>query len=138
MSAFVLDSSATIAWFMPDEGTEESRRLLDVVADRGALVPLHWRLEVSNALLVAVRRNRIVAALRNEALDQLAALPITVDAETLQYAWTESLALADQFCLTLYDACYLELAQRRGVALASLDNDLRAAGRTLGLTLLGA
>jgi predicted nucleic acid-binding protein len=44
---------------------------------------------------------------------------------------------ADQFRLTLYDAAYLELAQRRGLPLATLDGDLRVAARAAGLELLG-
>ncbi len=45
--------------------------------------------------------------------------------------------LADRFRLTLYDAAYLELAQRRLLPLASLDNELRAAAQALGVALLG-
>jgi predicted nucleic acid-binding protein len=45
---------------------------------------------------------------------------------------------ADRFQLTLYDAAYLELAHRRSLPLASLDADLRDAGRALGVPLLGA
>ena len=45
--------------------------------------------------------------------------------------------LADQFGLTAYDAAYLELAQRRKLPLATLDQRLLAAGKTLGLELLG-
>jgi len=40
----------------------------------------------------------------------------------------DTLALADRFRLTLYDAAYLELAQRRALPLATLDFDLRKAG----------
>jgi predicted nucleic acid-binding protein len=45
--------------------------------------------------------------------------------------------LADSFRLTLYDAAYLELAQRRTLPLATLDKDLCAATTALGLRLLG-
>jgi predicted nucleic acid-binding protein len=64
-------------------------------------------------------------------------LEISVDQETDTFAWTSSLQLADRFSLTLYDACYIELAQRRELPLASLDRELRTAGRALGLPLLG-
>jgi len=37
----------------------------------------------------------------------------------------------------LYDAAYLELAQRRERPLATLDQDLIRAGKALGMTLLG-
>lgn len=40
--------------------------------------------------------------------------------------------------LTLYDAAYVELASRRALPLATLDNDMRDAGALLGLELLGA
>ena len=67
----------------------------------------------------------------------LEAFEIVVDPETDRFAWSSTLRLAERFRLTLYDACYLELAQRRGLALASLDRKLRAAARALNLTLFG-
>jgi predicted nucleic acid-binding protein len=54
------------------------------------------------------------------------------------FAWSDTLELSDRFRLTLYDACYLELAQRRNLPLATLDGDLRAAGDALGIEMLGA
>ena len=62
---------------------------------------------------------------------------ITIDQHTDERAWDETLRLADQFRLTLYDAAYLELALRRGLPLATLDGDLRKAARAVGLELLG-
>jgi predicted nucleic acid-binding protein len=52
--------------------------------------------------------------------------------------WTTTQLLAERFRLTVYDAAYLELAQRRTLPLATLDQDLRDAGATLGVTLLGS
>jgi predicted nucleic acid-binding protein len=40
--------------------------------------------------------------------------------------------------LTLYDAAYLELAVRRSLPLATLDEDLRRAAKTEKVRLLGA
>jgi predicted nucleic acid-binding protein len=56
---------------------------------------------------------------------------------TKTHSWTKILNLADRFRLTLYDAAYLELAHRRSLPLASLDQELRAAGRALAVPLLG-
>jgi len=134
----VLDSSVTLAWYVEDERSDRTQELLDVVATQGAFVPLHWQLEVGNALLLAMRQRRISPKIRSDALAQLIGLQITVDDLTLEQAWTASLPLADTYRLTLYDACYLELAQRRALPLATLDRDLRDAGRALGLELLGA
>jgi len=100
-------------------------------------VPALWRLEVANSLTVAVRRSRIDADLRRGALADLALLDIVTDAHTEVHAWGETLILADRFRLTLYDAAYLELAQRRALPLATLDKPLRAAAAALGLSLLG-
>jgi predicted nucleic acid-binding protein len=135
--SLVLDSSATLAWIYSDEVTEGIRRLFETVGDTGALVPALWRLEVANSLTIAVRRGRIDAEFRRAALDDLALLDITTDSHTDTHAWAETLQLADRFRLTMYDAAYLELAHRRGVPLATLDEDLSAAALALGLNVLG-
>jgi predicted nucleic acid-binding protein len=135
--SLVLDSSATLAWIYSDEVTDGIRRLFDTVANTGAFVPALWRLEVANSLTIAVRRGRVDAEFRRAALDDLALLDITTDNQTDTHAWAETLQLADRFRLTLYDAAYLELAHRRGVPLATLDEDLSAAASALGLRVLG-
>ena len=45
--------------------------------------------------------------------------------------------LADRFRLSIYDAAYLELAQRRALPLATLDEELCSAAATLGVRVLG-
>ena len=135
--SLVLDSSATLAWIYSDETTERIRRLFDAVADDGAVVPALWRLEVANSLTVAVRRGRIDADFRRAALVDLALLDITTDDQTGVQAWGETLNMADRFQLTVYDAAYLELAERRRtLPLATLDAELRAAAKALGVRLV--
>jgi len=73
----------------------------------------------------------------DRALLHLARLPITIDPETDIHVWTTTLQVADRFQLTMYDAAYLELAQRRAFPLATLDAELLPAAEALGLTLLG-
>jgi hypothetical protein len=58
------------------------------------VVPGLWRLEVANALLIAVRRRRIDAAYRDASLDELTFMPITIDNHTNSYAWLTTLRLA--------------------------------------------
>ena len=136
--SLVLDSSAALAWIYADETTEAVQQVFEMVAENGALAPSLWRLEVANSLTVAVRRGRIDMPFRNAALADLALLDIAIDPHTDAHSWTTTLHLADRFRLTLYDAAYLELAHRRSLPLASLDEELRAAGRALGVALLGA
>jgi hypothetical protein len=54
--SLVLDSSAALAWIYAEETTDAVRRVFEIVAEEGALVPALWRLEVANSLTVAVRR----------------------------------------------------------------------------------
>jgi predicted nucleic acid-binding protein len=135
--SLVLDSSVALAWIFPDETNDPIKDLFAEIGERGAVVPTHWRLEIANGLTVAVRRGRIDAGLRSAALADLALLSIEIDANTNQNAWSKTLAFADHFGLTLYDAAYLELAQRRSLPLASLDKPLRAAAAALRISTLG-
>ncbi|HEV2303086.1 MAG TPA: type II toxin-antitoxin system VapC family toxin [Stellaceae bacterium] len=135
--SLVLDSSATLAWIYAEETTEAIRRLFDRVAEEGAAVPALWRLEVANGLAVGARRGRIAAERGRAALADLAMLDIRVDPHTDAHAWGTTFELAERFRLTVYDAAYLELAQRRALALATLDASLRRAGAAVGVSLLG-
>jgi predicted nucleic acid-binding protein len=60
-------------------------------------------------------------------------LPIETDGECEARVWSSTLRLADRFGLSVYHACYLELAQRRDLPLATLDARLRSAADALGL-----
>lgn len=102
-------------------------------------MPGLWRLEVANILEMGIRRGRHDAAFRDSTLADLALLPIHLDPETDQRAWRETAQLAERHKLTPYDAAYLDLALRRKLPLATLDRDLRSAGKKAErLRLLGA
>lgn len=135
--SLVIDSSATLAWVYSDETTADISKVLERVTEGGAWVPMLWRLEVANVLEMSVRRGRHDAGFRDAALADLSVLAIRTDGETDRNAWGETLRLASKHKLTVYDAAYLELAQRRGLPLATLDKDLRVAASTEGVILLG-
>ena len=136
--SLVLDASATLSWYFTDEHTPDTKTLIDQVVEQGAVVPALWRIEVANSLQMSMRRGRIDPAFRDHALIHLARMNITVDDETDTYIWNTTLHLSDRFKLTLYDAVYLELAQRRHLPLATLDRPLRQAATTLQLEWTGA
>jgi predicted nucleic acid-binding protein len=130
---FVLDCSATLPWVFASEKTKATDALLDVLSAGGkAWVPALWHLELGNVLLGARRQARIDQAGIEKFLSALAVYDIEVDGETLTVAWSKTLGLAESFDLTVYDAAYLELALRRGLPLASLDEPLRRAMRRAG------
>lgn len=136
MTGFVLDASVTMAWCFEDEATPETWALLDRLAVEGAFVPGLWALEVGNILTQAERRNRTTAARIRQFVEQLDTLPIRVDDETTSRALGEILALARAEKLTTYDASYLELAMRRGLPLATRDNELHGSANRNGVELL--
>jgi predicted nucleic acid-binding protein len=135
--SFVIDNSVALAWCFEDEQTQSIMDLLDRITETGAVAPSLWPLEALNALLMAERRKRLDVKRRQRFAGFLRALPVTLDTETADQAWTATARLAERHRLTLYDAAYLELAQRRRLPLATLDEDLIAAGKALGMTLLG-
>ncbi|MSU50757.1 MAG: PIN domain-containing protein [Opitutus sp.] len=133
MKEFVLDCSATVPWVFVSEATVETDALLDALAagDK-AWVPALWHLELGNVLLGAQRKGRIDKAGVEKFLAALDVFDIEVDPETMGVAWAKTLALAESFGLTVYDAAYLELALRRGLPLATLDRSLRLAMQKAG------
>ncbi len=135
--SFVLDASVALAWCFEDEQTPDVLALLDRVVETGAFAPLLWPVEVLNVLLVAERRQRIDRHRRAKLADFLRDLPIALDPELAGRVWEDTVALAERFQLTVYDAAYLELALRRRLPLGSLDRDLRAAAGGLGVVVLG-
>ena len=133
--SLVIDSSITLAWLFEDERTDGADAVMRQVVKTGAVVPSLWRLEIANALQLAIRRKRTNAAFRDASIADLRSFPIVVDSETDRQAWGTTLALADRCRLTLYDAAYLELAQRLRLPLASLGQELRAACRAVRIAL---
>ncbi len=135
MSPIVLDASVTIGWLLEDEQDTLSLSVHRLVQHDGAVVPQHWRFEVANTLLVAERRGRLGPSVARQRLHYLDDLAIEIDADS---ALDHTFSLAADHYLSFYDALYLELATRRQLDLATLDNDLSRAARTAGVDLTSA
>jgi predicted nucleic acid-binding protein len=133
---FVLDSSVALAWFLPDEDSTTVDALADRLENDYAVVPAIWPLEVGNALLVAQRRGRIKDEEIARFVNAIGALPIEIDPSSASTKLLPIVELAKKHGLTTYDAGYIDLAQRRALALATLDAKLRAACEALNLALL--
>ena len=134
--SFVLDASVALAWVLPGEGNPYGDELLERLIVEGAVVPPIWPLEIGNVLLVALRRRRIQQEEFDAIVEQLARLPIEIDIEATDHALAGVLLLAAQLGLTTYEAAYLDLAQRRNLPLATLDERLRVACGTAKLEVL--
>jgi len=125
----------TLAWLFEDEQTDQVLATINHVYMGGASVPPLWRYEVANGLQMAIRRQRITPDYRTRCLDKIDELPITIDPDGVSEIWSTTIKLAYLYRLTVYDAAYLELAQRRRLPLATLDAALSKAARESGVDL---
>ena len=136
-AAFVVDCSVAMAWLFSDEATPKTAALLNRLATETALVPAWWFIEITNVLAMAERKGRITPAQSDAFVADLGKLGIERDDEAPDRAFTVLLTLCRRHRLTSYDAIYLDLAVRRNLPLATLDEDLRKSAKKLGLRLLG-
>ena len=95
-----------------------------------------WMFEVASSLLVLMRRKRIEPEECARARRDLIALTPVVDEEGRRVALGKISDLADEHALSVYDAAYLELTLRRGLALASRGPALNKAAKRSGVAML--
>jgi predicted nucleic acid-binding protein len=136
-AAFVVDCSIAMAWLFNDEATPKTEALLTRLVTETALVPAWWFIEITNVLAMAERKGRITPAQSDAFIAGLGKLGIERDDEAPNRAFTYLLTLCRRHRLTSYDAIYLDLAVRRNLPLATLDDDLRKAAKKLDIRLLG-
>lgn len=127
MTFWVIDASVIGPLLIADEEGGLHAGLQNCLLSGRAVVPQHWRLEVVNFGLMAVRRKRLSFEHLMFGLATLADAPPVEDRETGANAWAQTVALARDRQLTIYDAAYIELAKRRRLPLLTTDGDLRRA-----------
>lgn len=134
--SFVVDASVAVGWVHPAQATPETAAMLDAIAEGTTIeVPALWSLEVANALTVLARRRKLTEDERQVALGWLRGLPLRADHEMASLAFTRLSELASAHQLSVYDAAYLELAQRRNLTLACKDGPLQEAATRAGVRL---
>ncbi|HEX6792327.1 MAG TPA: type II toxin-antitoxin system VapC family toxin [Casimicrobiaceae bacterium] len=87
-------------------------------------------------MLVAEMRKRISAADRVEIIHQIAALPVSLDQPHQPIDLLSVCDIARKHALSVYDACYMQLAGSRRIPLAAFDRQLRAAAQRCGVPTL--
>ncbi len=130
---FVIDASIAACWAFKDEDHPIATLALERIRSDEARAPSLWWFEVRNTLIMSERRSRLTEADTAAFLRGLARLGVTVDRLPDEAA---VLTLARRHRLTVYDAAYLELAQRENIPLATLDNALAHAARAIQVPLL--
>ncbi|HVB67826.1 MAG TPA: type II toxin-antitoxin system VapC family toxin [Acetobacteraceae bacterium] len=131
---FVLDASVAACWAFDDEDHPVATQALERLRTDPALAPSLWWFELRNTLMVNERRGRLTTADTTAFLRAVGRLPVTLDPAPGDAA---VLALARTHRLTVYDAAYLELAQRESLPLATLDAALARVAQAEGVALIG-
>jgi predicted nucleic acid-binding protein len=133
----VLDASVALAWSFKDEVSPYATFIVRSIKNARAVAPIIWPLEVNNALISAVRRERIDELVANRIRDTLDRLPVDIDSEIAVASLGQRiLRLGLEHGLSAYDASYLELAMRRGLPLATQDERLLRAAGAVGIEIL--
>jgi len=125
---WVLDTSAWLAFYLRESASLEIDAVVASSRHRDAEIhaPALLYYEFHNALNVNVRRGRCAAVDRDDFLDALAAMPIHMHEPPIRLARMRVGELAEKHGLTIYDATYLELAERQGAKLKTFDKALLA------------
>ena len=134
--SFIADASVAVGWVHPAQATRQTAAMLDAIADGATLeVPALWPLEVANVLIVLVRRGKLREDERQAGLGWLRGLRLRLDHDMASLAFSRLSELAAAHQLSVYDAAYLELAQRRRLVLGCKDGPLRTAATHAGVPL---
>lgn len=134
---FVVDTSVIIAWCLDDETSDLADAVVVRLMLEGGIAPAHWPLEVANALRSAERRGRLDEPALRRLRPRLSLLPVEVVPVELSTA-LGVIETARRHEISVYDATYLDLADIRGLGLATVDGRLTHACRTAGIPLIAA
>jgi predicted nucleic acid-binding protein len=134
--SFVIDNSVVMSWCFKDQANPYADSILAKLTEAVAYVPSVWSLEVVNVLLAAERKKCISEADSVHFISLLSQLPIVVEYESPEKAMKDLLGLARTQSLSSYNASYLDLAMRKGLPLATLDEKLRNAAKSTKVALL--
>ena len=121
----VIDSSVALAWCFPDEQDTYSQSVLDALASQKASVPDLWHLEVANTLVVGERGSALLKPIRSLGWAFCRPCRLKSMMKRRHAAFGDTTSLAREHGLSVYGAAYLELAMRRGLPLATLDDKLK-------------
>lgn len=115
----IVDASVVLRAFFPAEEQARAQALIrDHVSGRIRLfAPTLLLYELSNAVLLAMRRGRVTWEQARDILHSFEGLRI----EMLPVTWLQMLSLARELECTAYDAAYLALAKDSGRILVTAD-----------------
>jgi predicted nucleic acid-binding protein len=134
-TSFVIDASVIISWRDPRVQSAYGLSILQCLKKENAITPVICCMEVNNVLRQFEKRGLITRDTTQETIGFIANLPIKLDEERIEFRMPQVMEVAYKHDLTIYDSCYLELALRFGLPLATMDNKLTEAVKKAGLLL---
>jgi len=133
---FVLDALVALGWLVDDPSSPYARHVQKRMVDGArAIVPVHWQLEIANAILSAARR-KILRRQTAEVLSDIAALLAFLETDDLPDDIGTVVNTGQHHQLTAYDAAYITLAARRNLPLATEDRAMMSASRQLKIPIM--
>jgi predicted nucleic acid-binding protein len=128
----VIDASVALSWLLPGEATNRTLLLRDHAVNNEhieLLAPPTFWYEIANVLWVAAKRDRLPQAEAAKALEALQDFQIDV--------WTpdpaDSLAIAFNQNLAVYDSAYLSIALQCQATLWTIDKAMANAAHCLNI-----
>ncbi len=135
--SFVLDNSVAMRWCFESAAHPYADSILQrLAAGEDAVVPVLWFYEASAVLAREQNRGTLASPKADEFIAELNALRINADEESPRKVFSDVHRLALAYRLSSYDAAYLELALRRSLALATLDDDLIRASKAASVVIV--
>jgi predicted nucleic acid-binding protein len=136
VSGFVLDASVALGWLVDDPPSVYALRIQRLMIG-GSLpvVPVHWHLEIANALLTAERRKILRRGIA-DVLENITSLVAFIETDSLPDEIGVLAGIGQRQQLTAYDAAYVALAARRNLPLATQDAAMASAARRLRIAIV--
>jgi len=134
---YVFDASFVAALIIPDEKNPDvDKKYANIRNEDEKFAPQLFWYEIANIFKNIIRRKRFTFDEVLTFFPSLAAIRLTSDYETGPGYSEKLLRLCNDYNLSSYDASYLELAERKKAALCTLDDNLTAAAKERGVTVM--
>ena len=137
MKPIVIDNSALIPLFLPDEQADFTMAVFQrCLAGSRLMTASFCLIEFGNVIATSVRRKRLTEAEAAFAHKKLAELPVEFKESVTGTSIPGIHDVAIRRDLSFYDALYLALAMKEGASLATLDEPLKKAAVAEGVEVL--
>jgi len=125
---YIIDASVAVKWFIPEDYSDIALGILEGFKDLEVVLyaPDSMKLEFTNAIRKYYIRRIITGDVMNEILEEMKKIPINY----VRIDWglaTEALKIAVENNITVYDAYYIAISQKRNIRVITADEKFHSA-----------